>query len=109
MKEPFFGWLPSPRIFILRSKDSCNNGSQRLTTGAVFLQPFSQLRHVIGPLARLSRGGFGVKAIEASAALPGLRLINLFDELWMRRRFAPAPISRGEIVLGSDLFYCRRE
>src|SRR5262245_8517123 len=68
-------------------------------SGALILKSFSQIRHTAGPFAWLESAGIGVVARETPGVLSGLRLINLFDQLRTRRRFAPAPVSRGEIVL----------
>src|SRR5262245_5287884 len=63
---------------------------QQLSSGALILKSFSQFRHTAGPFARLESAALGVVAREAPAVLYGLRLINLFDQLRTRRRFAPA-------------------
>src|SRR5262249_22090626 len=77
---------------------------QQLISGAFLLQSFPQIRHTSGPLAWLESAGSGVVARKAPAALSGLRLINLFDQLRTRRCFAPAPVSRREITLGRIRF-----
>src|SRR5262245_13417609 len=98
MKEHFLG-AAFDTIIRLSLYGFTQHQPHRLMTGAVVLQPFTQFRHAVGPFAMIKTASFGIKASEASSALAGLRLINLFDKLRMRRCFSPAPVSRGEIVL----------
>src|SRR5262245_60213847 len=84
---------------------------QQLISGAFLFQSFSQIRHAAGPFAWLESAGFGVVARKAPVVLSTLRLINFLDQPRARGRFAPAPVSRGEIVLsliGGDVEWSGR-